>query len=77
MQFLANGIISGSIYALTGLGFALIYRSVRFFHFAHGAVYAVGAYAAYAFAISSHVTPIAAFFLPACLRRGPVSSLIV
>jgi branched-chain amino acid transport system permease protein len=47
-QLLANGIIAGAIYALVGLGFALVYRTVRFFHFAHGAVYAVGAYAAYA-----------------------------
>jgi len=47
-QLTLNGIIAGSIYALVGLGFALIYRSVRFFHFAHGVVYAVGAYTAYA-----------------------------
>jgi branched-chain amino acid transport system permease protein len=47
-QLVLNGIIAGAIYALVGLGFALVYRTVRFFHFAHGAVYAVGAYAAYA-----------------------------
>lgn len=45
---LANGVIAGAIYALVGLGFALVYRTVRFFHFAHGAVYAVAAYMAYA-----------------------------
>lgn len=47
-QLLANGIIAGAIYALVGLGFAFVYRTVRFFHFAHGAVYAAGAYVAYA-----------------------------
>jgi len=47
-QLLANGVIAGAIYALVGLGFALVYRTVRFFHFAHGAVYAVAAYMAYA-----------------------------
>jgi branched-chain amino acid transport system permease protein len=29
------------------LGFTIIYRTVRFFHFAHGVVYAAGAYLAY------------------------------
>jgi branched-chain amino acid transport system permease protein len=46
-QVLANGLIVGTIYALTALGFTIIYRTVRFFHFAHGVVYACGAYFAY------------------------------
>lgn len=46
-QLLVNGLIAGSIYALVALGFGLIYATTRFFHFAHGAVYAVGAYLAY------------------------------
>jgi len=46
-QLFANGIIAGSIYVLIALGFAIIYRTVKFFHFAHGVVYAVGAYVAY------------------------------
>lgn len=47
-QLLSNGVIAGCIYALIALGFAVIYRTVRFFHFAHGVVYACGAYVAYA-----------------------------
>lgn len=50
-QLIANGIIAGSIYALIALGFALIYNTTRFIHFAHGAVYAAGAYLTYVFAI--------------------------
>lgn len=46
-QLIANGIITGSIYALLALGFTIIYKSVRFFHFAHGVVYAAGAYLGY------------------------------
>jgi branched-chain amino acid transport system permease protein len=46
-QLLLNGLISGSIYALVALGFSVIYRTVKFFHFAHGVVYAIGAYLAY------------------------------
>jgi len=47
-QLFVNGLIAGSIYALVALGFGLIYSTTRFFHFAHGAVYAVGAYLTYA-----------------------------
>lgn len=48
-QFIVNGIIAGSIYALIALGFSLIYGTARFFHFAHGAVYTMGAYATFTF----------------------------
>jgi branched-subunit amino acid ABC-type transport system permease component len=34
-QLIINGIIAGSIYALIALGFTVIYKTVRFFHFAH------------------------------------------
>lgn len=63
-QLLANGIIAGSIYALIAIGFTVIYRTIRFFHFAHGVVYAAGAYLAYTFAILLGVGRIPAFFLP-------------
>jgi branched-chain amino acid transport system permease protein len=49
VQFLANGIIAGSIYAVVALGFSLIYGTTRFFHFAHGAIFTIGAYLAYTF----------------------------
>ena len=63
-QLLLNGIIAGSIYALIALGFAVIYKTVRFFHFAHGVVYTAGAYFAYSLSISLGVNPILSFFLP-------------
>ncbi|MFH1852432.1 MAG: branched-chain amino acid ABC transporter permease [Candidatus Neomarinimicrobiota bacterium] len=46
-QLIANGLIAGSIYSLIAIGFTLIYRTVNFFHFAHGVVYTIGAYLAY------------------------------
>jgi len=52
-QLITNGIIVGSIYTLIALGFTIIYRTVHFFHFAHGVVYAVGAYVAYSVARGS------------------------
>ncbi|HAW49775.1 TPA: branched-chain amino acid ABC transporter permease [bacterium] len=46
-QLVVNGIIAGSIYALVAIGFTVIYRTVKFFHLAHGVVYTAGAYFAY------------------------------
>ncbi len=66
-QVVINGIIAGCIYALVALGFAVIYRTVKFFHFAHGVVYAIGAYIAYSLIISLGVNPVISFFLAATL----------
>jgi len=66
-QLIINGVIAGSIYVLVALGFTVIYRTVKFFHFAHGVVYAAGAYIAYTFTISLGVHPIISFFLAAAL----------
>lgn len=44
LQLLINGIQSGTIYALTAIGFALIFGSTRIFHFAHGAIFVISAY---------------------------------
>ncbi|MEW6042481.1 MAG: branched-chain amino acid ABC transporter permease, partial [Elusimicrobiota bacterium] len=46
-QLILNGIIAGSIYALIAIGFTVIYKTVKFFHFAHGVVYTAGAYLTY------------------------------
>ncbi|MBM4028049.1 MAG: branched-chain amino acid ABC transporter permease [Planctomycetes bacterium] len=73
-QLLVNGVTVGSIYGLTALGFAIIYRTARFFHFAHGAVYAVGAYVAYSVVLHWGWSPLVAFFLAgitaACVGVG-------
>ena len=60
--FLVNGFIAGSIYALIALGFAVIYRTVKFFHFAHGVVYAAGSYLAYSLVVSAGLNPVGGFF---------------
>lgn len=62
-QLILNGVIAGSIYALVALGFTIIYRTVRFFHFAHGAVYTAGAYLAYTFIVLLHINPFISFAL--------------
>lgn len=67
IQLIVNGIIAGSIYALIALGFSIIYRTVNFFHFAHGVVYATGAYLAYTFVISFGINLAISFFLATIL----------
>lgn len=62
-QLILNGIIAGSIYALIAFGFTIIYRTVKFFHFAHGVVYAAGAYLSYTFFILFGINPLISFFL--------------
>lgn len=75
MQFLLDGLISGSIFSLTALGFAIIFRTTRFFHFAHGAVYTFGAYFAYLFSIQLGINRILAFPM-ACLATALMGSVL-
>lgn len=62
-QLIFNGIIAGSIYALVALGFTIIYRTVKFFHFAHGVVYTAGAYFAYTLFTFVHLHFLLCFIL--------------
>lgn len=60
-QVVLNGVIAGTIYCLVAIGFAIIYQSARFFHFAHGAVYTFGAYFAYLFSVQLGLDRLVAF----------------
>lgn len=44
LQLLVRGLITGSVYALLGASWGIIYNTTRTFHFAHGFVYTLGAY---------------------------------
>lgn len=74
-QLALNGIIIGSVYALVALGFTIIYGTVRFFHFAHGAVYASGAYLAW-LAVMQLGMPVIPGVVLACLLTGALGVLI-
>ena len=54
LQHLANGLLAGSIIALVGTGFLIVYRTNKFFHFAHGVVLTLGAYTVLAL-LNSHL----------------------
>jgi branched-chain amino acid transport system permease protein len=47
LQALWGGILSGSVYGLMAIGLTLIWGAVRLLNLAHGALYVVGAYAAW------------------------------
>ncbi len=44
LQLFVNGLQLGAIYALTAVGFALIFGSTRVFHVAHGAAFTIAGY---------------------------------
>jgi branched-chain amino acid transport system permease protein len=50
-QPFANALLSASAILLVGLGFHLIFRVGRFFHFAHGGVFTVAPYLTFVFGI--------------------------
>ena len=43
-QFIVNGVITGMIYGVVALGFALVYNTTRIFHIAYAAIYMVAPY---------------------------------
>jgi len=74
-QFLFNGIVAGSVYALIALSFALIFTASRVFHFAHGGVYTLAAFAGYTALITLKLGVVAAF-AAAMLTAGVLGVLI-
>jgi branched-chain amino acid transport system permease protein len=44
LQFVINGLITGVLYSLAALGFALVYNTTRIFHIAAAAIYVAAAY---------------------------------
>lgn len=75
LQFLANGLCSGSLFAIVALGFGLIYNTTSIFHFAHGAVYVSSVYLFYLFLIILKLNVLISFIL-AILIGGILGVLI-
>jgi branched-chain amino acid transport system permease protein len=44
LQQVINGLTIGSVYAIVGLGYTMVYGVIRLINFAHGSVFMVGAY---------------------------------
>ncbi len=55
LQHAVNGLVLGATYALLGIGLTLVFGIMRVVNFAHGELYALGAYAAYALVSVVHL----------------------
>ncbi len=83
-QLVVSGIVVGSIYALSALGFVLIYKSSRVLNIAHGQIIAAGAFITYALtvwlgihiAVSFVLSMIITFFLAMSVERVFLRRLI-
>ena len=69
IQQLVNGIALGSLYALTAIGYSLVYAVLELINFTHGTMYMVGAYLFYIFVILVGI-PFFPAFLLAILLTG-------
>ena len=69
LQLFANGLQLGAIYALTAVGFSLIFGSTKIFHVAHGSAFAISGYIYWWLASKLNVSwPIACCFCQSNLR---------
>ncbi|MBO4488096.1 MAG: branched-chain amino acid ABC transporter permease [Bacteroidales bacterium] len=50
-QFIVNGIITGILYSLLAIGFALVYNTTKLFHIVAAAIYVFAAFMFYLFAV--------------------------
>ncbi len=62
-QFLVGGVTIGSVYALVGVGYYLIFISTRVINFAQGALVQMGGIMALSFLLTWHLPYVLVFFL--------------
>src|ERR1041385_1750703 len=70
LQAVLNGILTGSLYALIGMGMALIFGVMRIVNFAHGAFVMVGMYVTYVLFARLGVNPYIGFLGAAVVLFG-------
>ncbi len=66
LQLLVNGFINAALFSLMAIGFGLVYRSLYIFHIAYGALYVVGTYFLYIFAVILKIPIILSILLSIC-----------
>lgn len=74
-QTAANTLVSASLFVAIGLGFGLIHRAGRFFHLAHGAVFALAAFAAWTYHRAVGLPQWLAF--PLAIGTGTVAGILI
>ena len=74
VQIILNTLASAGLIALVAVGFSVIYSTVRFFHFAHGAVFTVSGYAFFWLITSGHLSPWAG--VPIAVAMGGILGVL-
>lgn len=69
-QFIINGLITGVLYSLLAIGFALVYNTTRIFHIAAAGIYVFAAYMFWLFAVTPHLPLLLAAFIAILLTMG-------
>lgn len=70
MQLLLNGIAIGAVYALTALGFVLVFKATSVLNFAHGAFLMLSSYLAVTFLVTFDLPFIVGLVIIAALMAG-------
>lgn len=70
LQLVVNAAGVCAIYILVGVGLSLIYRVSGVFHFAHGVIYALGAFVFFGLMVQVHVPLIIALLLAVAVAAG-------
>ncbi len=69
-QFIINGLITGVLYSLMAIGFALVYNTTRIFHIAAAGIFVFAAYMFWLFAVTLHLPLLSAAFIAIMLTMG-------
>ena len=67
VQLIVNTLVASGLIFIMAVGFALIYRVSRFFHFAHGVVFTSGPYLAFLFCSLLKLSPFISVFFAVIL----------
>jgi branched-chain amino acid transport system permease protein len=70
LQAVLNGLLTGSLYALIGMGMALIFGVMRIVNFAHGAFMMLGMYVVYVLYDRAGISPFYGFVVGAAVLLG-------
>ena len=69
-QFIINGLISGILYSLLAIGFALVYNTTKVFHIVAAAIYVFAAYMFYLFTVTFGLSIIISALVAVMLTMG-------
>lgn len=69
-QFIINGLITGVLYSLLAIGFALVYNTTRVFHIAAAGIYGFAAYMFWLFAVTLHLPLLLAALIAVLFTMG-------